>query len=178
MARYSNANIRKLLHESDNAPTSDEKGEILEDLVKYLFDKVPGVSFHKKNVLDGVRAHELDVVFKNDKRVSDLYFLDFVIITECKNTGHRLGSMGVRWFIDKLRDCGVSTGILISLSGITGVADGVSNAHSEVIYAVVRDKVSVLILSREEIEILTTTDELVNLLQDKILSLTIERTVL
>jgi len=178
MARYSNSNIKKLLHDSDNALTSDAKGDLLEELVKYLFDKIPGVSFHKKNVLDGVRAHELDVVFKNDKRVSDCYFLDFVIITECKNTGRRLGSMGVRWFIDKLRDRGVSIGILISLSGITGLADGISNAHSEVINALIRDKVSILILSREEIEILTTTDELVNLLQDKILSLTIERTVL
>ena len=166
------------MHDSDNALTSDAKGDLLEELVKYLFDKIPGVSFHKKNVLDGVRAHELDVVFKNDKRVSDCYFLDFVIITECKNTGRRLGSMGVRWFIDKLRDRGVSIGILISLSGITGLADGISNAHSEVINALIRDKVSILILSREEIEILTTTDELVNLLQDKILSLTIERTVL
>ena len=178
MARYSNAKIRRLLHESDTAPNTDVKGDKLEELVKYLFDKVPGVNFYKKNVLDGVRAHELDVVFKNDKRSSDLYFLDFVIITECKNTGNRLGSIGVRWFIDKLRDCGVSTGILISLSGITGVADGVSNAHSEVINAVIRDKVSVLILTREEIEPLTTTDELVNILTDKILSLAIERTVL
>ena len=64
MARYSNANIRRLLHESDTAATADEKGDKLERLVAYLFDRIPGVSFHKKNVLDGVRAHELDVVFK------------------------------------------------------------------------------------------------------------------
>ena len=178
MARYSNPYIRRLLLDSDTAPTADAKGDILEELTKYLFDKVRGVSFHKKNVLDGVRAHELDVVFKNDKRISDFYFLDYVIITECKNTANPLGSMGVRWFIDKLRDCGVSSGILISLSGITGVADGISNAHSEVINAVIRDKVTVLLLSRAEIEVLTTTDELVKLLQDKILALTIERTVL
>jgi len=178
MAKYSNNKIRRLLFESDNAPNSDIKGDKLEELVKYLFDKVPGVAFYKKNVLDGVRAHELDVVFKNDKRVSDLHFLDFVIITECKNTGSRLGSMGVRWFIDKLRDRGISTGILISLSGITGIADGRSNAHSEIINAVIRDKVSVLLLTRQEIETLKNTDELVDLLLDRILTLTIERTVL
>ncbi len=85
--------------------------------------------------------------------------------------------MGVRWFISKLQDRGLSTGILISLSGITGAADGISNAHSEVVNAVIRDKVSVLILTRQEIEALTNTDELVNILLDKILSLTIERTV-
>jgi hypothetical protein len=103
--------------------------------------------------------------------------LDFVIITECKNTANRLGSNEVRWFISKLQDRGLSNGILISLSGITGVADGISNAHSEVISAVTRDKISVLVVSRPEIENLTTTEELVDILQDKILSLTIERTV-
>jgi len=177
MAKYSNPKIRQLLYESDTAPNSDVKGDKLEELVKYLFDKISGVSFHKKNVLDGVRAQELDVVFLNDKRVSDLHFLDFVIITECKNTTDRLGSIGVRWFVDKLRDRGLPNGILISLSGITGVADGVSNAHSEVINAVIRDGVSVLVLTRPEIVNLETTNELVALLQDKILSLTIERTI-
>jgi len=67
MAIYSKATILRLLNESDNAPNSDVKGDKLEELVKYLFEKVRGVSFHKKNVLDGVRAHELDVVKKMTK---------------------------------------------------------------------------------------------------------------
>lgn len=177
MARYSNATIRRFLFESDNAPNSDIKGDKLEQLVKYLFEKIPGVSFYQKNVLDGVRAHELDVVFKNDRRKSDLYFLDFAIITECKNTANRLGSNEVGWFVRKLQDRGVNAGILISLSGITGVADGISNAHSEVLSALTRDGISVLLLNRGEIEGLITTDELVDLLQDKILALTIQRTI-
>lgn len=128
-------------------------------------------------MLDGVRAHELDVVFKNDKRISDLYFLDFAIITECKNTASRLGSNEVRWFISKLVDRGFSAGVLISLSGITGAADGVSNAHSEVLHAITRDGVSILLLDRAEILSLATTQDLADLLSEKILSLTIERTV-
>ncbi|MCC3215550.1 MULTISPECIES: restriction endonuclease [Chryseobacterium] len=177
MARYSNRHIRKLLLESDTAPNSDVKGDKLEELVKYLFDKISGVSFYEKNVLDGVRAHELDVVFINDKRSSDLYFLDFAIITECKNTACRLGSNEVGWFVRKLQDRGVSSGILISLSGITGVSDGVSNAHSEVLSALNRDKIFILLLNREEIETLKTTQDLVELLQNKILKLTIQRTI-
>ena len=178
MARYSNSYIRKLLMESDTAENSDIKGDKLEELIKYLFDKIPGVTFYQKNVLDGFRAHELDVVFKNDQRRSDLYFLDFVIITECKNIANRLGSSEVGWFVRKLQDRGASNGILISLSGITGVGDGISNAHSEVLTALTRDKISVLLLDREEIEILRTTGELVDLLQNKILKLTIQRTIL
>jgi hypothetical protein len=177
MARYSRKKINRLITESDNAPNSDVKGDKLEELVKYLFDKIPGVLFYKKNVLDGVRAHELDVVFKNDIRVSELHFLDFVIITECKNTANRLGSSEVRWFIDKLRDRGRKSGILISLSGISGAANGQMNAHSEVINALLRDNITILLLDRGEIESLNSTEELVELLLNKILALTIERTI-
>ena len=50
MARYSNPNIKRLLAESDTAPTNAVKGAKLEELVRYLFDRIPGVSFYKANV--------------------------------------------------------------------------------------------------------------------------------
>ena len=177
MARYSQNTISRLLRESDNAPNSDVKGEKLEELASYLFDKLPGVSFYASNTLDGVRAHELDVIFSNDQRNSDLYFLDFIIITECKNTANRIGSHDVRWFISKLQDRGVKTGVLISLSGITGEADGQSNAHSEIINALNRDGTKVLVIKRNDILSFSNTGDLVGLLQRKIMKLTIERTI-
>lgn len=178
MARYSKRKINKLIIESDNAQTADEKGDKLEELTKYLFSKVLGVKFHKKNVLDGYRAHELDVVFTNDVRISDLYFLGFSIITECKNTAQPIGSNDVRWFIDKLRDRGLQVGVLVSFSGITGAASGVLNAHSEILNAVNRDSLIILVLNRDEIKSLGTTEDLVKILIDKKLALTIERTVI
>lgn len=177
MARYSQNRIRTLLRESDDAPNSDVKGAKLEELVSYLFDRIPGVAFHAANTLDGVRAHELDVIFTNDQRSSDLYFLDFIIITECKNTANRIGSHDVRWFISKLQDRGVKAGVLISLSGITGEADGVSNAHSEIINALNKDGTKVLVIKREDIEGFRTTNDLAELLKRKIMKLTIERTI-
>lgn len=177
MARYSQNRINRLLNESDNAPNVYVKGAKLEELVRYLFDKVPKVSFYAANVLDGVRAHELDVIFTNDVRNSDLYFLDFTIITECKNRANRISSAQVGWFVRKLQDRGVSTGILISLSGITGESDGVNNAYSEIINALVRDGIRILVVKREDILAFQTTDDLVALLQRKILRLTIQRSI-
>ncbi|MCK4297267.1 MAG: restriction endonuclease [Candidatus Marinimicrobia bacterium] len=177
MARYSQNTIVRLLRESDNAPNSYVKGEKLEELVKYLFDKVTGVTFYAANTLDGVRAHELDVIFSNDQRRSDLYFLEFIIITECKNTANRIGSHDVRWFISKLQDRGVKTGLLISLNGITGEADGQISAHSEIINALNRDGTKVLVIMREDILSFSNTNDLVGLLKRKIMKLTIERTI-
>ncbi len=177
MARYSKKTIVRLLRESDCALTTTEKGRKLEELVKYIFCKVPRVDFYGANILDGVRAHELDVIFLNDTRSSDLYFLEHIIITECKNTSHKTSSQQVGWFIRKLQDRCVTTGVLITLCGITGEADGQSNAHSEIINALVRDGIRILVIKRSDLVAFQTTDDLVNLLQKKIMKLTIEKTI-
>ncbi len=177
MAKYSQNIIRTLLNESDNATTTTIKGNKLEELVRYLFCKIPRVTFYGSNILDGVRAHELDVIFNNDTRYSDLYFLDHAIITECKNTGHRTSSAQVGWLVRKLQDRFVSSGILISLSGITGENDGDSNAHSEIKNALIRDGIRILVINREDILSFKKTDDLVVLLQRKIMKLTINRTI-
>jgi predicted Mrr-cat superfamily restriction endonuclease len=177
MARYSQRRIARLLAESDNAPNTDVKGAKLEELVKYLFCKISKVTFYGANILDNNRAHELDVVFNNDTRESALYFLDHAIITECKNTQARVNSEQIGWFVRKLQDRISTSGILIALSGITGEADGINNAHSEILSAVVRDGIRILVIKRDDILSFLTTDDLVALLQRKIMKLTIERTI-
>jgi hypothetical protein len=177
MPRYLQRKIRTLLQESDDAPTSDEKGEKLEELTRYLFEKIPGVSFHGKNILDENRAHELDVVFWNATNQSEIGFLDLVLIVECKNTGSPVSSSSVGWFVRKLQDRGVNSAILVALNGITGVADGSSNAYSEVLSALVRDKIKILVVTREEMLAFTHTDDLVELLKKKMMALTLYKTV-
>jgi len=177
MPRYSQVKIQRLLNESDNAPTADAKGEKLEELAVYLFEKIRGISFYDKNILDGNRAHELDVVFWNPSTQSDIGFLDLVLIIECKNTGNPVSSADVGWFIRKLQDRGSTYAILIALSGITGAADGVSNAHSEVLSALVRDRIKLIVIVRNEILALTSTDDLIELIKNKVMTLTLYKTI-
>ncbi|MCX6219904.1 MAG: restriction endonuclease [Bacteroidia bacterium] len=177
MAIYSQPKIARLIDESDNALTNAVKGAKLEELVRYLFCKIPNITFYGSNILDGYRAHELDVVFNNDTRYSELYFLDHAIIAECKNTSHKTSSAQVGWFVRKLQDRIATSGILITLSGITGEADGESNAHSEIIIALIRDGIRILVIRRADILGFQTTDDLVSLLKRKIMKLTIERTI-
>jgi Restriction endonuclease len=177
MARYSRARISRLLNDSDDASTADQKGEILEQLTRYIFAKVPGVSFYAKNILDGKRAQELDVVFWNLQKESDICFLDSVIIVECKNTKHPVSSAQVGWFVRKLQDRGTTHGILVALDGITGNNEEGNSAHSEVLSALIRDRIRVLVITREELLSLSTTDDLVSLLKEKILQLTLYKTI-
>src|SRR3990172_7606815 len=176
MPKYAQRKIQKLLHESDTAPTADTKGDKLEELTRYLFEKIPGVSFYGKNILDANRAHELDIVFWNPSNQSEIGFLDLVLIVECKNTGNPVSSAALGWFVRKLQDRGANYGILVALNGITGEANGVSNAHSEVLSALVRDRIRILVITRSEIINLGDTNDLIELLRKKIMTLTLYRT--
>jgi hypothetical protein len=175
MPNYSVREIARMLGEIDTAPTADAKGAALEELSSYIFERVPGISVAHRNVLDGNRAHELDIVLWNDSRSSELYFLEAIVIVECKASDHRVGSHEVGWFVRKLQDRGSHFGILVALNGITG--DGEHSAYTEVSNALIRDKIRILLLTREEIENLTNTRALADLLTKKFLLLTVKQTV-
>jgi hypothetical protein len=176
VTKYSLRKIRNTLSISDNASTSDLKGEYLEILVKYIFEKVSGIEFLGKNLLDKYRAQEIDIAFWTaDTKLS---FLGPMLFVECKNTSNPVSSADVRWFIDKLKDKGQRFGVLVALSGITGANDGESNAHNEVLKAVIRDGITVMIISRQEIISIKNTLDLVDLLRKKLLSLILQQTII
>ena len=71
----------------------------------------------------------------------------------------------------KLQDRGANVGVLVALSGITGAGTGQTSAHHEVLTALTRDKIKILILSRAELEHLSNTDQLATLLREKYIAL-------
>lgn len=166
-----------MLSGCDTAPNADAAGDRLESLVAYLIEKVPGLELHERNILDGPRAHEIDLAFWHLQARSPVAFLDPIVIVECKNTNRPVGSNEVGWFVRKLQDRGANVGILVALSGITGAQAGNVNAHSEVLSALVRDRIKILLLTRQEIESLRTTDDLADLLRRKYLALSLRLTV-
>jgi hypothetical protein len=52
-----------------------------------------------------------------------------------------------------------------------------SSAHSEILTAMAREKIKILVVTRAEILLLSSPDELVALLRKKLLKLTLERVV-
>lgn len=175
MADLLAAEITRLLDAVDNAPTNDAKGAALEALGKYLFESAEGVECCGQNILEGARAQELDLAFWIDQRTSEFYFLDAFLIVECKATASRVSSREVGWFVRKLQDHGAHVAVLIALNGITG--DGGTAAQSEVLGALTRDKIKILLLTRAEIIACRTTSDLATLLKEKILKLTRDQVV-
>ena len=174
---YDQGAIVRMLAESDSASSSDAKGEKLEDLTRYLFEAVAGLDFADRNILDEPRAQEIDLAFWNSP-ASTLFFFDALFYVECKNLNKPAGSNDVGWFVRKLQDRAAKVAILITLSGITG-RNGVSptSAHDEVVSAMTRDGIKVLVINRQELLGLESPEQLVELLKKKFMQLSLRKIV-
>ena len=149
------------------------KGRALEDLVCYLFGLIPGITTSKRNEPNTFQSEEIDVAFWNMKHSKGLYFLPDVIIVECKNWSKPVGSQEVNWFDTKLRNRrAFPYGILIAANGITGDAADRTNAH-DVISGALREGRQIIVITRQELESLRNTSELVELIKEKLCQLAV-----
>lgn len=172
MANYSTLKISGFLRRADEATNSFEKGKALEDLVCYLFGKVPGIEITLRNQMNSFSTEEIDIGLWNAAPPKGFYFFPHVFLLECKNWNQPVGSSEVSYFAGRLRHRACQCGILIAANGITGVASDLTAAHYEVAMALSQGT-RILILTRNEIEKLTDTVELVHLIKRKVLELTV-----
>lgn len=176
MARYSRVRIQDFLDRSDRAPNPDAKGRIFEDLIVYLFSRFPGMRVADRNVLDHTGAQEVDVVFWNNRMQSPFDFLDPLLFTECKNETGPLSSAKCREFVAKLRSRAANNGLLITSSGITGATGQYRHANSVITDALTADRIKVIVLDRQDLLSISSTDDLAQIISQKFLALTLRRT--
>jgi hypothetical protein len=170
MAAYSKRAILEFLARGDAAATRNEKGKALEDLICYLFEKIPGLSLTERNVKNTYESEEIDVAFFNDQHTTGLKFLSQILIVECKNWNAPVGSSEVGWLAWKVRRRSLECGILVAANGITGDAKDGKDAH-DIVTAALADGIRLLVITRAEIEGLHSSKELVTLLKRKMLQL-------
>jgi hypothetical protein len=177
MALISQQRIQQFLAAGDNAQTTTEKGRALEDLICYIFGKVPGITVTKRNTLNQFLSEEIDVAFWNRRHHNGLYFLQNIILAECKNWSRPLGSEEVGWFDSKLRRRAQPFGILVAANGITGNSADRTAAH-DVINAALAEGRQFIVITRHEIESLALSIQLVELIQTKLCELAVAGTLL
>jgi hypothetical protein len=170
------ADIRRQLQQSGNATTYYHKGRALEDLMCCLFEAIPGITAtrNKKNVFE---TEEVDICVYNVFSPGGLPSPAFPpwILIECKNWSQKVSSSEVSWFDTKLRDRGLSLGILIATQGITGDSQRLTDAHFIVAKALSEQR-KIIVITREDIEGLTSGSDLVVLLIDKLSNLYLNMT--
>jgi len=175
MALISLVVINKYLRRAAAATTTREQGQALEDMVCYLFGKIPGVSVRKRNPLNVFRTQEIDVAVWNDKSLKGLPFLPNIILIECKNWSNPVSSAEIAWFLTKLRSRGLVFGILIAYDGITGDPADLTCAHS-IIADALREQRNIVVVTKDEIASLRDSSQIVMLMKEKLCELAVTGT--
>jgi hypothetical protein len=167
MANYSQQIIGGHFNNCDNGASNQVRGKAYEDLACYIFETVPGVDIVMRNEKNVFQTEEIDVAIWNDRTADGLHFLPNLFLIECKNWSHPVSSIEVSWFCHKLESRGLDFGILISNHGITGNAEDLTAAHS-IVANHLSKKRRMIVIDRQEINNLNTTDELVALIKMKL----------
>ena len=167
MAKYSKKKINGYLGLGAIGATTAVKGKAFEDLVCYLFEKIPGVEITQRNEMNTFRTEEIDVAVWNDKKSNGLPFLPNIILIECKNWSNPVSSGEVNWFCSKVESRGREFGILIANNGITGNAEQLTAAHS-IIARHLENKREIIVITRDEIANLNETKDLIKLIKTKL----------
>jgi hypothetical protein len=176
MPAYSRKRIRQILRDADAARTTEAKGRLFEDLVCYLFGKIPGMTLFQRDVLNRFESEEVDVAFWNEQERKGLKSFPHFLLIECKNWSVPVGCSAGRDFLGKLRNRGLDFGILIAAHGVTGSPEDGKAAHQEVALALAQ-KMQLIVITRAEIETLKTTDDLVVMIKRKVCQLLASGTV-
>lgn len=172
MANYSLPTLAGHFHICDNGGTAQIKGKAFEDLACYLFETIPGISIAMRNKMNAYNNEEIDVALWNDKSRYGLIFLPNVVLVECKNWTNPVSSIEVNWFCQKLASRGLNFGILIANNGITGNPEDLNASHNTIAFHLAQRR-RVIIITREEINALTNTGQLIQLIKEKICLLSV-----
>lgn len=160
----------------ETATTTTNQGRALEDLICYIFEKIPGIELAKRNVLNSFHTEEVDIALWNNQHRNGLYFLPNIILIECKNWSNPVGSQEVAYFSQRLQNRGRDFGVFVAANGITGIPDDLNRAHYEIAMALARG-LHIVVLTRSEIESLTDTTQLVNMMKAKLCELAVSGTM-
>ena len=151
------------------------KGHALEDFICELFPFIPGLEIVQRNALNAFQTEELDVALWNARHRDGLYFLPHLLLVECKNWSHSVGSQEVSYFANRLRQRGCDHGILFATNGITGVPEDLTRAHFEVATALAAG-IRIMVVTTADIAGIASSDDLVTLLKLKLCQLTVSGT--
>lgn len=176
MAVYSPHTINGFLTLCNGGGTTPIRGKAFEDLIAYLFDRIPGVEITQRNVMNAFNTEEVDIAIWNNKKPKGLHFLPHIVLIECKNWSNPVSSIEVNWFASKLERRGRDFGVLIANNGITGDANDLTAAHAIIATHLERGR-QIIVITTAEIQGLTDTNQLVKIIKEKLCVLAVSGTI-
>jgi len=172
MVKLDNEKIKNLLASRNFGHDMKKHGDKLENLACYIFENIPGFTLEARNLYDRYSDKEIDLVFWNDQTRSGLYFLPPIIPIECKNWSDPIPGIELSWFAGKLQNKALRFGIIFARSGITGKESKGTDGYRE-IQNILHDGCQMIVITGQDLENITDTDQIVELLKQKLCKLVI-----
>jgi hypothetical protein len=172
MPLYDRAVIQGYLQRVDRARGKKKtaaKGKAFEELARYLFSNIPGVSITSWNQMNTFATEEIDVACFNLQDPAGLITLPPNFLVECKGWRDPVNSEQVAWFLTKIRHRGLDFGILIAAMGITGVPEHLTASNFLVAVELAASRsIRMIMVTRAEIEALNSGEEFAKLILEKV----------
>lgn len=153
----------KLLQSVQKARTNNEKKESLENLVSLMVKDLQG--FDVKHIDKGGIDNEVDIFVINESNDIFLKQLGTPVLIECRNWNRPMPAKAIRDFGGKLRDKNVSTGIIVSLKGVTGDENKAAKVSIRTFLS--RDKIRIIVLEEEDLRKVARGESFRALLRNK-----------
>ena len=138
----------------------------------YIIGSIPGVRLEARNVYDKYLDQEIDLIFLNDMTLSGLYLLPSIIPFECKNLAEPVSKNEITLFAGKLKNKGFPLGIVVARCGVTGKESKGTYAYAE-IQRILHEGCQILVITGQDLENITNTDQIIAMLKEKLLKLVI-----
>ncbi len=147
--------------------TLQQKGAALETVVQSTFCLISGVRCLKARAVDVDGASEIDLLLSNRRTPDGLDFLPGLLLIECKNWAAPVNTATLRAFTSKLMEARLEVGILVASSGITGANDELTACYAHLRRQFDSHNLKVLVIDRNELEAISSTESFCDLLMDK-----------
>ena len=151
MAAISQRRVGQFLARSARAKTTKAKGTLFEDLVCYLFERVPGITVSKRDILNPYHSEEIDISFWNEKVAGGFNFLPNTFLVEAKNWSVPAGAQEIAHFTAKLEERDMAYGFFVALNGISGSKAGITAARDKVRLALIK-KIRIIVIKKSDIQ--------------------------
>lgn len=154
--------VKQMMDASDNASHAQAKGELFEQLLKYVFESVPG-TLVRHNSASFFGSEQIDLAVANRGGFPGL---PDKFLVECKNYSDPVDSKAVGYFLYICVSRSAELAVIVASNGLTGDSDELTHAHSLAMTAQVL-KCRLVVLTRDDLLGLADEQALVDLLEER-----------
>lgn len=155
--------------------TAQERGDAYTEVVRFVFESIPGVPRAKTKVRNFAGSQEIDIGFWNDEHPDGLAFLRTdVVLVECKNWTQPVSSAEVSWFDAKIRQRSLKFGIIFAAQGVTGTPTERTAAYHIIAQALAEGR-RIVVITSVDLASLGSARDIIDLLKDKVLDLVVRQ---